>query len=243
MVLVRSLEQILDAGDEDDDDGDSDGEEGSSEETASAASVEDRHDAHSSGAAHAVAAQERQPAAGTSGAVPDQEAQHHLEGLGSEGAGHKDNSRAARPGRGGAASRGSAAAAAWRPGALLEVKGGGADVQGVLDALEACSGVAVVAWHAAWCETCRAAVPALERCASSACGVVLSGDAACTASCRVCLVLELAWWRDLPYALLSLAGLELLSMCQTPLLCGSGGAHMGQHRNRDRAGETQGLPL
>ena len=173
LPVACSLEQILDAGDEEEEE-----DEESSEETASAASAEDRHDthAHSSSTAHAAGQQHHQPVASTSGGLRESETMSGQDRRG-------DHGQAARPGRGGAASKGGAAAVAWRPGRLLEVKGGGSDVQGVLDALEACSGVAVVAWHAAWCETCRAAVPALERCASSARAVFLFSEVH-TACCR-----------------------------------------------------------
>lgn len=55
----------------------------------------------------------------------------------------------------------------WRPGSLIVVKGGGAEVQGLLDALEPGAGVAVLVWHAEWCETCRTVLPALHRWARS----------------------------------------------------------------------------
>jgi hypothetical protein len=45
------------------------------------------------------------------------------------------------------------------------VQRGGAQVQALLDTLQPDAGVAVLAWHADWCETCRTSIPALERCA------------------------------------------------------------------------------
>ena len=52
----------------------------------------------------------------------------------------------------------------WQPGQLHKVTGGGAEVQSLLDRLEANAGIAVVIWFAGWAETCRACIPALERC-------------------------------------------------------------------------------
>ncbi len=72
--------------------------------------------------------------------------------------GQKGQKRAAKgidPGEGGEPD--------WRPGSLLMVQRGGAQVQPVLDALQPGAGVAVLAWHADWCVTCRTSVPALER--------------------------------------------------------------------------------
>ncbi len=52
----------------------------------------------------------------------------------------------------------------WQPGQLQKVTGGGAEVQSLLDRLEANAGIAVMIWFAGWAETCRACIPALERC-------------------------------------------------------------------------------
>ena len=51
----------------------------------------------------------------------------------------------------------------WQPGELQKVTGGGAEVQSLLDRLEANAGIAVVIWFVGWAETCRASIPALER--------------------------------------------------------------------------------
>ncbi|KAK9817275.1 hypothetical protein WJX72_012139 [[Myrmecia] bisecta] len=50
---------------------------------------------------------------------------------------------------------------AWMPGRVLEISGGAAQVQGVLDSMQ--QPLAVINWHAAWCQPCQALVPALDR--------------------------------------------------------------------------------
>lgn len=126
-----SLEQILDAGDEEADDVSSDE------------------------SARSVSGDEEEPAAPSTSAMqgsPPPEGHRAQNGYDSAAA---------------AAAAGSSGAArsdlGWRPGSLMMIQRGGAQVQAVLDALQAGAGVAVVAWHADWCDTCRTSVPALER--------------------------------------------------------------------------------
>lgn len=52
----------------------------------------------------------------------------------------------------------------WHSGKLHHIKSGGAEAQSLLDRLEANTGVAIVIWFAHWADSCRASIPALERC-------------------------------------------------------------------------------
>ena len=52
----------------------------------------------------------------------------------------------------------------WQPGQLHKVTSGGSEVQSLLDRLKVDEGIAVVVWFAGWAESCRASIPALERC-------------------------------------------------------------------------------
>ncbi|BDA42376.1 probable metal chaperone YciC at N-terminal half [Coccomyxa sp. Obi] len=128
-----SLEQILDAGDEEADDV-------STDESASSASGDEEEPAQpSTSAAQGSAPPEEHPA---------QNGHHNAAAAGAAG------------------SSGARSDLGWQPGSLMMVRRGGAQVQPVLDALQAGAGIAVIAWHADWCETCRTSVPALERMAA-----------------------------------------------------------------------------
>ena len=130
---MHSLEQILDAGDEEEDDEGSDDESAEDTEASAETGAESLPQEQCSSPAQA--------AAGPSGTA----------------------GQAGARGTAGAMAGAAEDRLGWRQGQVLEVRGGASEVQGVLDTLEANAGVAVLIWHAPWAEACRAALPALDR--------------------------------------------------------------------------------